>query len=72
VLAAPVVFKTPLAYLLPVKLVTGLRGESLAKPEPSNTSGDFAGLVNTDGFVELPAGPAEFAAGTLVPFYAWA
>ncbi len=71
-LSAPVVFKAPLAYLMPVKLATGPRGESLATPDPSNTSGDFAGLVGSDGFVELPVGPAEFAAGTPVPFYPWA
>jgi molybdopterin molybdotransferase len=70
-LAAPVVFKAPLTYFLPVKLSTGPRGESLATPDPGNTSGDFAGLVGSDGFVELPPGPAEFAAGTLVPFHAW-
>jgi molybdopterin molybdotransferase len=71
-LAAPVSFKAPLAYFLPVKLAAGARGEPLATPDPINTSGDFAGLVNSDGFVELPAGPAEFAAGTLAPFRAWA
>ena len=45
--------------------------ELLATPDPSNTSGDFAGLVGTDGFVELPPGPAEFPAGMLVPFHPW-
>ena len=71
-LAAPVTFKAPLAYFLPVKLSAGPRGERLATPDPSNTSGDFVGLVGSDGFVELPAGPAEFAAGTPAPFRAWA
>jgi molybdopterin molybdotransferase len=71
-LSAPVSFKAPLAYFLPVKLSAGPRGESLATPDPINTSGDFAGLVGSDGFVELPAGPADFATGTLAPFRAWA
>jgi molybdopterin molybdotransferase len=71
-LTAPVTFKAPLAYFLPVKLSAGPRGERLATPEPINTSGDFAGLVGSDGFVELPPGPAEFAAGTLAPYRAWA
>ncbi len=70
-LAAPVSFKAPLAYFLPVKLAAGPHSERLATPDPINTSGDFAGLVGTDGFVELPAGPAEFSAGTLAPFRAW-
>jgi molybdopterin molybdotransferase len=43
----------------------------LATPDPSNTSGDFAGLIGTDGFVELPAGPTEFRAGTLAVFRGW-
>lgn len=70
-LTAPVTFKAPLAYLLPVKLSSGSRAELLATPDPSNTSGDFAGLVGTDGFVELPQGPATFPAGTIAPFYPW-
>lgn len=71
-LAAPVTFKPPFAYFVPVKLSSGPRAELLATPEPGNTSGDFAGLVGTDGFVELPAGPSEFPAGTLAVFRAWA
>jgi molybdopterin molybdotransferase len=70
-LGAPVSFKPPLAYLLPVKLSSGPRAELIASPDPSNTSGDFAGLVGTDGFVELPPGPADFSAGMIVPFYPW-
>src|SRR6185436_20173602 len=70
-LASPVKFKPKLAYLLPVKLSSGPKGELLAIPDPSNTSGDFAGLVGTDGFVELPAEPTEFPAGTLAPFRPW-
>ncbi len=70
-LAAPVSFKPKLAYLCPVKLACGARGELLATPDPSNTSGDFAGLVGTDGFVELPPEPTDFPAGTLAPFWSW-
>ncbi len=70
-LAAPVTFKPPLAYFLPVALSSGPRAELLATPAVGNTSGDFGGLVGTDGFVELPAGATEFPAGTLVPFRAW-
>jgi molybdopterin molybdotransferase len=66
-----VTFKPRLAYLLPVRLTSGERGELLATPDPSNTSGDFAGLVGTDGFVELPAEQTEFPAGYLAPFRAW-
>jgi molybdopterin molybdotransferase len=70
-LAAPVTFKPKLAYLLPVKLASGPNAELLARPESTNTSGDFAGLVGTDGFVELPAGQTDFAAGFIAPFRGW-
>ena len=70
-LGSAVPFKPKLAYLLPVKLTSGPRAELIALPDPSNTSGDFAGLLGTDGFVELPAEPAEFPLGTLAPFRPW-
>jgi molybdopterin molybdotransferase len=71
-LAQPVVFKSNLAYLLPVRLSSGPHAELLATPGPVNSSGDFAGLVETDGFVELPAGQHEFPAGYVAPFCSWA
>jgi len=71
VLAAPVTFKPSLTYFLPVRLSSGERGEQLATPDPSNTSGDLAGLVGTDGFVELPAEASEFPTGYVAPFWAW-
>mgnify|MGYP001163271341 FL=1 len=70
-LASPITFKPPLAYLLPVKLTSGPRAELLATPDPTNTSGDFAGLVNTDGFVELPADTTEFPLGFTARFWPW-
>jgi molybdopterin molybdotransferase len=70
-LAAPVTQPSALAWLPPVTLASGPHAELLATLQPGNTSGDFAGLVGTDGFVELPAGPAEFPAGTLVRFWPW-
>lgn len=70
-LAVPVTFKPKLTYFLPVTLAHGPRAELLAHPDPSNTSGDLAGLVGTDGFLELPAEPAEFPAGTIAPFWRW-
>ena len=70
-LAAPVSFKPQLTYFLPVKLSSGPGAELLATPDPSNTSGDLAGLVGTDGFIELPADQTEFPAGTLAPLWTW-
>ena len=71
VVTEPVARSPDLTRFLPVKITLGPRGEPLAAPAPLNTSGDFAGLTGTDGFVELPAGPGELAAGTAVPFWPW-
>jgi molybdopterin molybdotransferase len=71
ILAAAVTFRPKLACLLPVRIATGARAETEAIPAPSNTSGDFAGLVQTDGFVELPAEEDEFPIGFVAPFYPW-
>lgn len=70
-LGTAVTFRPKLAWLLPVKVSSGARGELLAQPDPTNTSGDFGGLVGTDGFVELPAEPVEFPGGTVAPFWPW-
>ncbi len=70
-LAQPTSFKAPLAWLLPVVVTVSPEGRRTAQPAPFNTSGDFAGLVGTDGFVELPPGPREFPAGTVARFWAW-
>jgi molybdopterin molybdotransferase len=70
-LAAPVVVKASLTHFLPVQLSNGRHAERLATPVPANTSGDFASLVGTDGFIELPAGATEFAAGDVARYFPW-
>ena len=70
-LAVPVIFRPKVTYFLPVKLSSGPGGERLATPDPSNTSGDFGGLVATDGFVELPPEQDEFPAGYVARYQAW-
>ncbi len=70
-LAAPVSFPAPLAFFLPVKLNTSATAQLVATPAPFNTSGDLGGLVGTDGFVELPAGPTDFPTGTIASFRRW-
>lgn len=69
-LGRDVTFKPALTWFLPVRLENGVAGTVVAMPEPSNTSGDFAGLVDTDGFVAL-SGPGEWRAGTAVEFWPW-
>lgn len=70
-LEKPVTFKAPLARLLPVRLIDRGDGTQVARPLPTNTSGDFAGLVGTDGFVELSADQTEFPAGTVAKYWSW-
>jgi molybdopterin molybdotransferase len=70
-LGEKVVFKPRLACMLAVRLSSGPRAELVATPASVGTSGDFAGLVGTDGFVELPADQDEFPEGYLVPFRPW-
>jgi len=70
-LESAVTFKPPLARLMPVELIDQGDGNQVARPLPTNTSGDFAGLVGTDGFVELPADQSEFPAGTVANYWAW-
>lgn len=63
--------KPALTFFLPVRLATDELGHICAHPRPTQGSGDFTSLVGTDGFVELPPGPAVLASGTVVPFYRW-
>jgi molybdopterin molybdotransferase len=70
-LAEAVKFKPPLACLLPVQLTDDGCGGRTAQPRPTNTSGDFAGLLATDGFIELSAHQTEFPAGTVANFWSW-
>lgn len=70
-LAEPVRFKPSLAYLLPVRLVSSDHAERMATSAATNTSGDFAGLLNSDGFVELAAERTEFAKGFVARFWPW-
>ena len=64
-------FRAPLTCFLPVALEYDLEGRTLAMPRPTGGSGDFIALAGTDGFVELPQGPATHPAGLVTPFFRW-
>ena len=50
-----IVFNAPLTFFVPVKLTTNPETPILeAYPLPGNGSGDFANLLDADGFIELP------------------
>ena len=70
-LSDTVSFKADLNWFLPVKIHWDENGTALATPRPTNTSGDYIGLGNTDGFVELPRGNDIFAAGFAANLYRW-
>ena len=71
VLTENVSFKAKLTCFMPVRLESGGDGRLLATPVPTNTSGDFASLSGTDGYVELKLEQDEFAAGSTVPLHRW-
>ncbi|MGD8977171.1 MAG: molybdopterin molybdotransferase MoeA [Gammaproteobacteria bacterium] len=70
-LAAPYDFEPELCCFLPVKIGYDRDGRVMAEPCPTNTSGDFASLTRTDGFVELPAEMQHFPAGWTAEYYRW-
>jgi molybdopterin molybdotransferase len=70
-LAQEYVFKPNLTCFLPVRLVSAVGGQTLAMPVQTNTSGDFASLSGTDGYVELALEKTTFAAGTGVVLRRW-
>jgi len=62
---------SPYALYLPVRLRSDDWGRTSAAPCPTNGSGDFTALAGTDGFVELPPGPAAFPKGFVARFFRW-
>jgi molybdopterin molybdotransferase len=64
-------FKPDLSWFLPVKIAISTAGLQLATPRPTNTSGDFIGLRDTDGFVELTRGRDHYPAGFAANLYRW-
>jgi molybdopterin molybdotransferase len=70
-LRAAVSRRGELTEFVPVVLIPTNGGESQASPSPLNTSGDFSGLLGTDGFIEVPAGPGICAVGECVDYWPW-
>ena len=68
ILAEEVSFKANLTYFLPVKLKANYTGAYEAWPLSTGGSGDFAALLDADGFLELPRERTSFSAGEHFPF----
>jgi len=65
-----IVFNAPLTFFVPVKLTANPETQILeAYPLPGNGSGDFANLLDADGFIELPENENEFQAGHFFTFW---
>ena len=63
VLDADVTFAPPLQYFVQVKITISEQGQLLATPIEGNGSGDFANLLDTDAFMELPMEQTNFRKG---------
>jgi len=65
-----IVFNASLTFFVPVKLTANPEIPILeAYPMPGNGSGDFANLLDADGFIELPENENEFQAGQNFTFW---
>jgi molybdopterin molybdotransferase len=64
-------FTPELTCFLPVRLLSNTGGQVLAMPVHTNTSGDFAALSATDGYIELPLERTTFPAGTAATLHRW-
>jgi len=60
-----------LTCFLPIRLYSNPDGCLLATPAPTNTSGDFAALSGTDGYLELAKEMSEFSSGSGWPLHRW-
>ncbi len=56
-------FASSLQYFLQVKLHVNVEGHLIAMPVEGNSSGDFANLLDTDAFMELPLEQNNFTKG---------
>lgn len=62
---------TAFTNFLPVKIEPDQGGRLLAMPIIPNSSGDFASLAESDGFLELPPDTHHFSCGFTASFYRW-
>jgi molybdopterin molybdotransferase len=70
-LDAAIDFKPDLTWFLPVKIIQTAAGIQRAIPCPTNTSGDFIGLRDSVGFIELPRGQDHYPEGFAANLYRW-
>ena len=71
VLDQEITFQPDLTYFIEAKLKIDNEGILRATPLKANGSGDFANLVDADGFLILPQQKKIFAKGEIYPFVAY-
>ncbi|MCA9393112.1 MAG: molybdopterin molybdotransferase MoeA [Candidatus Omnitrophica bacterium] len=71
VLTEPLEPPTRYAYYCPVTVDSHDNGNLSATPQPYRNSGDFAAMVGTAGFVEIPPQSEKIKKGQPVSFYRW-
>lgn len=72
VLGETFIFEPAFTYFLPVQVETRRDGAAVARPRPPHNSGDFARIVETTGFIELPGEDQnEFQAGYAARYFSW-
>jgi len=64
-------FEPDLTFFLPVTIQPADDAALVGAPQKPNTSGDFASLAGTDGFIELPRGRDVFPQGFVARFWPW-
>jgi molybdopterin molybdotransferase len=69
ILESDIVFSPRLKYFMQVKLRFNEKGELIATPLQGNGSGDFANLLQTDAFMELPLERNDFHKGEVFPVW---
>ena len=63
VLDRDVTFSAPLQYFMQAKVRISKQGQLTATPAEGNGSGDYANLVDSDAFMELPLEQNNFKKG---------
>ncbi len=63
ILENDVTFTAPMQYFMQVKICSNELGQLVAKPMEGNGSGDFANLLDSNAFMELPAEQSNFKKG---------
>ncbi|MCE7991116.1 MAG: molybdopterin molybdotransferase MoeA [Roseivirga sp.] len=66
-----ITFKPDLTYFLECSIRVSSEGVIEAQTFKGNGSGDFANMIQADGFVVLPQGKTDFKAGEVYPYIAY-